>query len=207
MNRKIRTHTAHGRTSKSRNEKSERDLLPERPQTSLGFDRELSHINEALKRGKVKKKILSDKPSERNAFKSVNRSKQRVLPLNDVLARFMKYEEAWERRRYPLNNPNRPQSCKADINGERFCSSEQSLQQTRLKKSPASRTSNEISKDYVRNKSASKKEKSTKNEKSLLQLLEGKRDFKSNSSPGERPQNLEEKHNRRQENNKQLDSE
>eukprot|EP00794_Sanderia_malayensis_P005722 gene5722-6422_t len=119
MNRKIRTHTAHGQRSTKRTDKNAtitRHSLPERPQTSLGFDRELSHVTEAFQAGhgitKKKKKILSDRPDDSRAFKSSTvtispKHEQRVPPLKDVLAKFAKYEEDWERRRASSANYHR----------------------------------------------------------------------------------------------------
>ncbi len=136
MNRKVRTHTAYARSSSKRNEDQGQQSLPKRPQTSLGFDRELSQINNLLSKDvtRRKSKEVSDSPVRNPAFRA-QASRQRVPSLKDVLAKFDKYEEEWERKRALSSTPRISYRGRSLKNHAQLELNEDSLSQVKLKNS------------------------------------------------------------------------
>ena len=104
MSKKVRGHTAVSRQPKpSKHETQETNTtIPNRPQTSLGFERDLSFMTRFLAdQNKVRK--------QRSAYKDENKgfrspwgspfSQKKVAPLSKVLKKYQKNEENWEKIR------------------------------------------------------------------------------------------------------------
>lgn len=104
MSKKVRGHTAVSRQTKpSKNETREaRTTIPSRPQTSLGFERDLSFMTRFLDdQNRVRKQRSTDKDANSGFWSPWGSpfSQRKVAPLSKVLEKYQKNEENWEKIR------------------------------------------------------------------------------------------------------------